>query len=192
MRVRTVPTSTTNITGFFHWMSGRSMTSDCRKAVFSSSGSNRPALRLCRRTSLRSSGAEANHRRFFRERAGHSVSRSSISATLCRCWCPSPSTNLRTESGRSAPRWVRAPPPAGRAARRPGGSCPTGRKPNVIVSVRNVPTVMGVGFLAARLAAKAIGSDDRHEAANQHHQAARDVPSAGCRGGRRRGCPRAC
>ena len=29
--VRTVPTSTTNITGFFHWMSGRSMTNDCSK-----------------------------------------------------------------------------------------------------------------------------------------------------------------
>ena len=52
-----MPTSTTNITGFFHWMSGRSITSDCRKAVFSSSGSNRPALRLCRRASFSSSGA---------------------------------------------------------------------------------------------------------------------------------------
>ena len=28
----------------------------------------------------------------------------------------------------------------------------------MIVSVRNVPTVMGVGFLAARLAAKAMGA----------------------------------
>ena len=29
---RTVPTSTTNITGFFHWMSGRSMTNACFEA----------------------------------------------------------------------------------------------------------------------------------------------------------------
>ena len=35
---------------------------------------------------------------------------------------------------------------------------PSRTKPNVIVSVRNVPTVMGVGFLAARLAAKAMGA----------------------------------
>ena len=32
-RVRTVPISTTNITGFFHWMSGRSMTNDCFNAL---------------------------------------------------------------------------------------------------------------------------------------------------------------
>ena len=35
---------------------------------------------------------------------------------------------------------------------------PSRTKPNVIVSVRNVPTVMGVGFLPARLAAKAMGA----------------------------------
>ena len=42
----TVPTSTTNITGFFHWMSGRSMTNDCFRAAFSRSGANRPWRRL--------------------------------------------------------------------------------------------------------------------------------------------------
>src|ERR1700722_19736973 len=31
--VRTAPTSTTNITGFCHWMSGRSMTKDCLRAL---------------------------------------------------------------------------------------------------------------------------------------------------------------
>src|SRR5664279_2103309 len=56
MMVSTAPTSTVNITGFFHWMSGRSITSDCRKAAFKSSGSNKPAFRLCRRPSLSSSG----------------------------------------------------------------------------------------------------------------------------------------
>ena len=54
--VRAVPTSTTNITGFFHWMSGRSMTNDCFRAARSSSGASRPALRLARRVSFSSSG----------------------------------------------------------------------------------------------------------------------------------------
>ena len=53
--VSTVPTSTVNITGFFHWMSGRSMTSDCQNAALSSSGSNKPERRLWRRASFRSS-----------------------------------------------------------------------------------------------------------------------------------------
>ena len=49
-----------NITGFFHWMSGRSITSDCQKAAFSNCGSNRPDLRLARRAKLQ----------FVRRRAG--------------------------------------------------------------------------------------------------------------------------
>jgi hypothetical protein len=46
--VNIAPTSTTNITGFFHWMSGRNITNDCFKAgisVFFSSN----ALPLTRR-----------------------------------------------------------------------------------------------------------------------------------------------
>ena len=35
---------------------------------------------------------------------------------------------------------------------------PSRTKPKVTESVRNVPTVMGVGFLAARLPAKAMGA----------------------------------
>src|ERR1700722_3645719 len=46
---RTVPTSTVNITGFFHWMSGRSMTKERTSAVLSSSGANSPCLRVRRR-----------------------------------------------------------------------------------------------------------------------------------------------
>src|SRR5262249_61233046 len=53
-RVKTVPTSTTNITGFFHWMSGRSMTKACLSAALSRSGANRPRRRLWRRASLAS------------------------------------------------------------------------------------------------------------------------------------------
>src|SRR6516162_1537911 len=55
MMLSTVPTSTTNITGFFHWMSGRSMTNDCFRAVFSKSGANRPLRRLSLRATLASS-----------------------------------------------------------------------------------------------------------------------------------------
>ena len=39
--VRTAPTSTTNITGFFHWMSGRNNTNACFAAAASRSGANR-------------------------------------------------------------------------------------------------------------------------------------------------------
>src|SRR5579883_3565853 len=57
--VRAVPISTTNITGFFHWMSGRSMTNDCTRAVLSKSGANSPWRRLSRRTIFRSAGEGA-------------------------------------------------------------------------------------------------------------------------------------
>ena len=40
--VRTAPTSTTNITGFFHWMSGRNMMNACFTAAAARSGANRP------------------------------------------------------------------------------------------------------------------------------------------------------
>ena len=53
---RTVPTSTVNITGFFHRMSGRSITNARRSAAFSSSGANSPARRLSRRASFSSFG----------------------------------------------------------------------------------------------------------------------------------------
>src|SRR5208283_1601676 len=49
MRVRIVPTSTTNITGFFHWMSGRSITNDPFKAVRAVGPSKRVFI-LLRRT----------------------------------------------------------------------------------------------------------------------------------------------
>ena len=49
MMLRTVPTSTVNITGFFQRMSGRSMTNERTRAAFSNSGAKRPWRRLVRR-----------------------------------------------------------------------------------------------------------------------------------------------
>src|SRR5439155_18048632 len=56
MMLSTVPTSTTNITGFFHWMSGRSIRNDCFSAALSRCGANSPYCRLARRVSFSSWG----------------------------------------------------------------------------------------------------------------------------------------
>ena len=52
-----VPISTTNITGFFTWMSGRSMMNARTRAARSKSGANNPCRRLCRRASLAATGS---------------------------------------------------------------------------------------------------------------------------------------
>ena len=46
--VKMAPTSTTNMTGFFHWMSGRNMMNDCLSAARTNSGASKPSLRLRR------------------------------------------------------------------------------------------------------------------------------------------------
>ena len=40
--VKKAPTSTTNMTGFFHWMSGRNMMNDCLSAARTNSGASNP------------------------------------------------------------------------------------------------------------------------------------------------------
>src|SRR5208337_3438281 len=54
---------------------------------------------------------------------------------------------------------------------------PRRKIPNVIVSVRRVPTVKGVGFLAPRLAAKAIGAMIGR---NRPNSMTRPVPISHC------------
>ena len=62
---------------------------------------------------------------------------------------------------------------------------PRRTKPNVIVSVRNVPTVDGRGLLRRQACREGDRRDDRHEAADQHDQARGNVQRNTGGGGRR-------
>ena len=62
---------------------------------------------------------------------------------------------------------------------------PSRTKPKVTVSVRRVPTVNGRGLLGGQAPRKGEGGDDRHEAADQHHQARGNVQRPAFGGWRR-------
>ena len=65
---------------------------------------------------------------------------------------------------------------------------PNSTKPNVTVSVRNVPTVNGSRLLRRQAAGQRHRGDDRDETAEEHHQSGRDVPVRTVQGRRRRRC----
>src|SRR5262245_33061343 len=169
--VRNAPTSTTNITGFAHWMSGRSMTNDCLRAGTTSSGASSAARRV--------------------RRGRRTCSRDGIGSGDCERKGTAISGYLRVRRTRSSAERNRAEVLGERSE---GSDRQEQQRPDDHDRPEHEETEGGgvvahgaegerTALLAAQTRRHRDRRNDRNVTTEEHHEARRDVPRPARRGG---------